>query len=238
MDDESVVGDECHIVSAKPQGPRNDPVFPNDRLDEPENLILLCRVHHKMVDDQYETYTIELLQKLKVNHEKWVSSNLADKKQPPPVRIRRIKENIPTHLVRLTSGGDVMAIVGDASAFSFEHDEPQSEAEVELLSQFLQEAQDWGELSYDFEAGERVKAAYRMSELLREVEEAGFLVFGGRETRRLEGGDGPSSAFPVAILKVIRSTNPEIIKVNLSETTEKLEGEPKRDKILNAKDKA
>jgi hypothetical protein len=42
----------------------------------------------------------------------------------------------------------------------------------------------------------------------------------------------------VAILRVIRSTNPEIIKVNLSDTTEKLEGEPKRDIILNAKDKA
>lgn len=214
-DDESVVGDECHIVSGKTQGPRHDPAFPVDRLDEPENLILLCRVHHKMVDDQYETYTVELLRKLKANHEKWVSSNLAEQKQPPPVRIRRIKENIPTHVVRLTSGRDLMTIVSDASAFSFEQDEPQSEAEVELLSSFLQEAQDWGDLSSDLEAGDRVKAAYRMSTLLRELEEAGFWVFGGRETRRLEGGVGPPSAFPVAILRVARSTSPEIIKVDL-----------------------
>ena len=61
-DDESVIGDECHIVSGKSLGPRHDPQFPADRLNEPENLILLCRVHHKMVDDQYETYSTDVLQ--------------------------------------------------------------------------------------------------------------------------------------------------------------------------------
>lgn len=142
-DDESVVGDECHIISEKPQGPRHDLASPPERLQEPENLILLCRVHHKMVDDQCETYTVEVLQKLKANHEKWVSSALAEEKQLPPVRLRRTKENIPSHLVRLTSGQDVMKVVNSSSTLSFENDEPQSDAEVELLSGFLQEVQDW-----------------------------------------------------------------------------------------------
>lgn len=215
-DDESIVGDECHIVSGKEQGPRHDPAFPAERLDKPENLILLCRVHHKMVDDQYETYTVEVLRKLKANHEKWVSSALAgNDKHPPSVRVRRIKGNIPSHLIRLTSGRDVMQIVGDSFAFSFEHDEPKSEAEVELIRGLLQEAQDWGDLWSDLETGDRVKAVFRMSTLLRELEEAGFGVFGGREVRRLEGGMGAPSPFPVAILKVTRGTNPEIMKVNL-----------------------
>jgi hypothetical protein len=152
---------------------------------------------------------------LKANHEKWVSSTLAEEKQLPPVRLRGIKENIPSHLIRLTSGQDVMKVVASSSAFSFEHDEPQSEAEVELLSGFLQEAQDWGDLSSDLEAGDRVKAAYRMSTLVRELEEAGFWVFGGREVQRLEGGVGPPSSFPVAILRVARATNPEIMHVDL-----------------------
>jgi hypothetical protein len=75
-DEESVVGDECHIISGKCQGPRYGPTFLLNRLDEPDNLILLCRVHHKMVDDQHETYTTEVLRSLKVNHEKWVSSTV------------------------------------------------------------------------------------------------------------------------------------------------------------------
>jgi hypothetical protein len=69
-DDASVVGDECHIVSPKEQGPRFEGPFPKDQVDEPANLILLCRVHHKMVDDQCETYTVEVLRLLKANHEK------------------------------------------------------------------------------------------------------------------------------------------------------------------------
>ena len=36
-DPESVVGDECHIVSGKAFGPRYDASFPIEELDEPEN---------------------------------------------------------------------------------------------------------------------------------------------------------------------------------------------------------
>ena len=103
----------------------------------------------------------------------------------------------------------------DAFAFSFDHDEPESELEVELLSDFLQAAQDWGDLSWDFEAGERVRAGYRMSTGLRALEEAGFWVFGNREIRRLEGGACAPSAFPVAILRVVRSTSSEVVRVDL-----------------------
>lgn len=216
-DDESVVGDECHILSSKTQGPRYDPAFPGDRFNELENLILLCRVHHKMVDDQCDTYIAELLQKIKSNHEKWVSSSLNDRKEPPPVRIRRIKENIPSHLVRLTTGQDVINIIDSAMAYSFFHDEPKSESEAEIFGNFFQEAQDWGDLSHVLEPYDRVKAAYRMSEMLQELSDAGFLVFGGREIRRMEGGIGSPSEFAIAILKVVHSTSPEIIQFNAGE---------------------
>jgi len=217
MNNESVVGDECHIVSGKGQGPRYDQTFPSDRLDEPENLILLCRVHHKMVDDQHETYTADVLRTLKSNHEKWVTSTLTEQQTIPPVRVRRVKDNVPTHLMRLASGKDVLAIVDGAFAFSFDHDELKSQPEVELVSGFLQDAQDYGDLSGDLDAGERVKTAHEINEHLKELEQAGFWVFGDREVRRLEGGIGSPSPFPVAILRVLRVDNPEIIKVDLTE---------------------
>ena len=69
-----------------------------------------------MVDDQCETYNVEVLRLLKANHEKWVSSTLTEQKPIPPVRVRRIKENVTTHLVRLTSGRDILTIVDGASA--------------------------------------------------------------------------------------------------------------------------
>jgi len=214
-DDESVVGDECHIVSGKGQGPRYDAAFSSDRVDKPDNLILLCRVHHKMVDDQHETYTVDVLRRLKANHEKWVSSTLTGRQPTPSVRVRQIKENIPTHLIRLTSGRAVLAVVDGASAFAFEHDELKSQLEVNLISGFLQRAQDYGDRSGDLEAGDRVKAAFEMSARLKEMEQAGFWVFGEREVRRLEDGVGSPSPFPVAILHVLRASSPEIVKVDL-----------------------
>ena len=211
-DAESIVGEECHIISRQGQGPRHEPTFPEGAIDEPDNLMLLCRVHHKMVDDQVDTYTAGLLRTLKRNHETWVSSSLAPEKTIPPVRLRRIKENIPTHLSRINTGQELLNIVGGASAANFQHDEPQSESEMKAISSFLQESQDWGELADEFEAGQKVETAYRMSALIRELEAAGFLVFGTREIQRMEGGVMAPASWPVAHLRIVRSTNPEIVR--------------------------
>jgi len=219
-DDESVVGEECHIVSPREHGPRFLPSAPVDELDDPANLVLLCRVHHKMVDDQPETFTVEALRAHKADHERWVSSTLTEQKAIAPVHVKRIKENIPTHLVRVASGRGVLAIVDGALAFEFEHDELNSQAEVDLVSAFFQEAQDFGDLLRDLGAGLQVKAAFEMSARLEELETAGFWVFGGREIRRLQGGVGPPSPFPVAILQVLRSSNPDIVKVDLTRATD------------------
>jgi hypothetical protein len=164
------------------------------------------------VDDQPETYTVEVLNTLKANHEKWVFRMLSDM-NPQPVRIRRIKQNIPTYLTRLTTGQELMNIVGDACSLSFEHDELESRKEVEIISGFAEEIQDWGDLSAEFAAGERVNAAHRISAMLRELEVEGFWVFGAREVQRIEGGIATSSSWPVAIVRVVRASSPEIKRI-------------------------
>lgn len=137
VDDEALVGDECHIVSGRAQGPRYTRDFPAERLDSPDNLILLCRTHHKLVDDQHETYTAQLLQQMRTNHEKWVATCLSEEEsQVPAVRLRRFKENIPTHLVRLVAGRDVLAVVEGACASELGHDELETEEEVALVGGF------------------------------------------------------------------------------------------------------
>ena len=60
-DDESIIGDEAHIVARKENGPRGiSKLSPEDR-DKYDNLILLCRIHHKIIDDQHKFYTVEKL---------------------------------------------------------------------------------------------------------------------------------------------------------------------------------
>ena len=77
QNDYSVVGDECHIVSGKPNGPRYESEFPVDVIDSYSSLILLCRVHHKIIGDQPETFTADILGQLKANHERWIADALA-----------------------------------------------------------------------------------------------------------------------------------------------------------------
>jgi hypothetical protein len=48
-----------------------------------------------MVDDQCDTYTVDILRQMKANHEKWASLRLSDKTEAKPVTVKRIKQNIP-----------------------------------------------------------------------------------------------------------------------------------------------
>lgn len=211
-DGEAVVGDECHIVSGSPGGPRHDPSVTADRIDEYPNRILLCRVHHKLVDDQSETYTTDLLLQLKEQHEAWVADQLSERGKPKPVRIRRVPGNIPSHLVRLTTGRALLNVVRDAQSYSFDNDEPRSKEEADEIAGFLQVVQDWGEVGL-MEAGETVSASFSLTESIQAMERLGFWVFGAREQQVLEGGVGAPSNWTMAVLRVVRNDNDEIVAV-------------------------
>jgi hypothetical protein len=96
-DDESIVGDIAHIVARAEDGeaaPRSVATLTATELDQYatliaernkyRNLILLCKNHHKQVDDQPSAFPIGGLLKLKTNHEDWVRQSLGtfdEKKQ-------------------------------------------------------------------------------------------------------------------------------------------------------------
>lgn len=77
-DDASIIGDICHIVAKEPNGPRGESELTPQQRDQYANLILLCKVHHKQIDDQINTYTVEVLRGIKAKHEDWVRSTLED----------------------------------------------------------------------------------------------------------------------------------------------------------------
>lgn len=49
---------------------------PRNKRDKYANLLLLCKIHHKVIDDQPGQYTVECLDELKREHEKWVRDSL------------------------------------------------------------------------------------------------------------------------------------------------------------------
>jgi hypothetical protein len=66
-----VVGEECHVVSPRPGGPRYRPLAPSE-VDAYDNLVLLCPSDHETVDKQPLHYTEERLHEIKREHEAWV----------------------------------------------------------------------------------------------------------------------------------------------------------------------
>lgn len=66
-----VLGEEAHIRSKKPGGPRHESNYPLENFDTYQNLILMCRAHHKVIDDQNgRWYSINDLEAMKKSHEK------------------------------------------------------------------------------------------------------------------------------------------------------------------------
>lgn len=76
-DDPSLVGDIAHIVAEKKSGPRGASLLTPEQRNLFSNLILLCKEHHKIVDDNEEMYTVEVLTGIKNEHEKTVRAALS-----------------------------------------------------------------------------------------------------------------------------------------------------------------
>lgn len=76
-DDPSLVGDIAHIIADSSSGPRGERRgISEEQVNKYNNLVLLCKNHHKLIDDQPNTYTVEALKTLKQEHEEWVEASL------------------------------------------------------------------------------------------------------------------------------------------------------------------
>lgn len=66
---DEMIGEICHIKAKNKEGPRFDHTQTGEERHGFDNLILLCRNHHKIVDDQPQKYTAEWLKTVKHGHE-------------------------------------------------------------------------------------------------------------------------------------------------------------------------
>lgn len=202
-DAESVVGDECHIISGAPKGPRHDPSLPLEAIDDLDNLLLLCRVHHKLVDDQPETFTAVTLKALKVNHEKWVKERLLQSNESEPVRVVRISSEIPKYLTLITSAKNLLDICVDCHGRYDDYPEDLTDEDLDSVGAFLQNLTDWVDLGIG-EPYERINAQKSLAENIAELEQAGLHIYVAREKQQLRGGNLGPSAFNVLHLRIVK----------------------------------
>jgi len=101
----TVTGRICHIKARKPGGPRYDVGQTDEERHAFDNLILLCSVHHDLVDDQVGTYTVDLLKEMKEIHERNGNIELT---QADAVLARRLLDSY----LHIEASGEAQVMVG------------------------------------------------------------------------------------------------------------------------------
>jgi len=99
---EANYSDIAHIIAASPRGPRGRDALPREKRSQIENLMLVCKKHHKLIDDKQheQDYPKEKLLRFKEEHERRIH------------RLTSIQPDNKTTIVRFTSkiAHDLVAI--------------------------------------------------------------------------------------------------------------------------------
>ncbi|HCE2195138.1 TPA: hypothetical protein NGT26_003158 [Vibrio parahaemolyticus] len=68
----SVIGEKAHIEAIGKKGARHNPGISETKVNSYDNLMWMCPTHHTMIDklDDQHIYTVEVLLKMKSEHEK------------------------------------------------------------------------------------------------------------------------------------------------------------------------
>ncbi len=69
LENGDIIGEICHIKGKKQGSPRYDKNQSDEERHSTNNLILLCPTHHKIIDKDPETYPVERIRNMKLNHE-------------------------------------------------------------------------------------------------------------------------------------------------------------------------
>lgn len=127
----TLIGEICHIRAANPGGPRYDSEQSAEDRHGFQNLILLCRNHHKVIDDDIESYTVDRLQKMKSTHEDHATTlNESDAKLGMQVLVANT-------LQANNQSGGIAANIINAASINF-HSNSKSDAQDERNIQAIE----------------------------------------------------------------------------------------------------
>ncbi len=206
-DKDVVLGEEAHIVSEEPNGPRYRPMSRKE-VNSYANLLLLCPSDHKIVDEQVTYYTEQRLLALKREHEQWVKDRVSS--IIPAIKIRDPEAGKPMMLQRIDTGRALMNIVAHTLAAHHDNPEPRSAEEAELIGGFFQDVSDYIDIWDEIEPSGHPQAQFSMSREITRLREAGLVVYAGVKKHVIEGGVKAPEPWPVAYIVIYRSDDDSI----------------------------
>jgi hypothetical protein len=173
----SVFGEECHIVAQSPGGARAAEI---EDVDGYNNLILLCRKHHKQVDDQRSHFTVERLKEIKREHEEREASRDAN----GPVRlIPDPAKPTPKILKLCMTGEDLWQSVNGAHSFYPSYPAGLNDDQADAVDSLLDELRDWLDVADEFSYREGRQASRELGEHIKRL--AGLGLFVGTRNRHM-----------------------------------------------------
>ncbi|TKJ25371.1 MAG: hypothetical protein CEE42_07825 [Promethearchaeota archaeon Loki_b31] len=124
----------AHIIGESPEGPRGHQTKSKLMAQDPENIILLCVKHHKIVDKNEREYPVEKLKKMKENHIQWVNE-----------RLEGLKEATWTLIIHSgnVTGTGVPNLDKELIYRDFYGSHIIAETEEIIIEEFLTETQNW-----------------------------------------------------------------------------------------------
>jgi HNH endonuclease len=201
-DDPSIFGEEAHIVARSSGGPRAG-ALSEDKLDSHENLILLCREHHKQVDDQPNHYTIERLRAIKQAHKGWITSLGAG--EPEPMRLVPDPSfPQPKQLKIVFRGHALWSMIKQVVAFEYALPDRLDDEDEDLIVEFLDLIKDYLDIAEDLDSvREQRDAEKTLGSYVSRLGERGFFVGASIRHMLLTGGvSREGSPWPILTIEV------------------------------------
>jgi hypothetical protein len=195
---EIAVGEEAHIVGARPGSARYRPLQERERHAY-ENRILLCPTDHTIIDGQSPLWTVPALLALKQAHEETMTSRTAD------TRPDGLRYDMPgaVPLDPIIGGRQLLNIVGPAHAYLFDDDPMEAQDEREAAKELLGNAHDCGEIFSMLGVAEQLELADSLSGSLRTAVALGLVLYGALIDVDVAQADW-RDRWPIGILRLRR----------------------------------
>lgn len=207
-DGDAVVGDECHIVGRTPTCARAGDPIPGGDMDGYGNLILLCASDHRLIDSQPGRFPTATVCGLKWAHRRWVEQSLQ-------VSVRAQPETVQLPMTRALARSCSMPSLATTRCSSI----IASRMTPTRRRRSPSCPTSWTTATSSANSEERngVRAASRMSDLLRRLGEHGMFAWWGHVTRQWPTPAGPMPN-RLAVIEVRRmAQDQELITAHLQD---------------------
>ena len=205
---------EVHHIKARAEGGQ----------DIYENAIPLCFDCHAEVRqyDPKHPKGIKFTEKELIMHrDEWYrkvkqgvkENDKQERIEPLKMLHQKDYQNIKLH--KIDEGKQLISYIDGTCGINYD-EETQTLEEVKLVGEFVQyvkEIMDFDDLID--EPYDRIMSGFNLTQSIKELDDAGFWVFAGKENQKLVGGIiGDPTLFPVLIMRIVRKDSSEIIKMD------------------------